>query len=174
MRVDCVTVCVNFADILAHSLPVNKSLFDRMIVVTDKNDTATRRLCEHHYVECVVTDDFYMGDQAFNKGRGINRGLEALRPPDWVLHIDADIVLPARTRRMLEDICALDPEFIRLRRLGEAQRQPDAGARGRDLRHPRRVPRRHARREAGRRGLSADRFLPVVERGAHGGPKLSR
>lgn len=112
MRIDCVTVCVNFADILAHSLAANKSLFDNMVVVTDSKDSATQRLCEHQFVTCVVTDDFYKDDHAFNKGRGINKGLEKLNPTDWVLHMDADIVLPSRSRQMLTSVCDLNDDCI--------------------------------------------------------------
>lgn len=112
MLIECVTVSVNFSDVLAHSLPLNKHHFDRMIVVTSPADTATRKLCDHHYVECVVTDAFYHNDQAFNKARGINAGLAKLAKTGWVAHIDADIVLPARTRRLWNETVALDPGCI--------------------------------------------------------------
>lgn len=112
MLIEAVTVCVNFADVLAHSLPLNKHHFDRLIVVTDHSDTATRRLCDHHYVERVATDDFYRGDQAFNKGRGINVGLAKLAKTGFVVHLDADIVLPSRTRRLLDGPVMLDPGSI--------------------------------------------------------------
>ena len=112
MLIECVTVCVNFSDVLAHSLVHNKALFDRIVVVTDPADTATRKLCDHHYVECVVTNAFYRADQAFNKGRGINAGLAKLAKTGWVLHLDADIVLPARARRLWDNVTALDPSCI--------------------------------------------------------------
>lgn len=112
MKFECVIICVNFADILAHTLPLNKHHFDRMVVVTDRKDEATRRLCDHHYVECLFTDEFYRDDQAFNKGRGINVGLAALDAQEWVVHMDADIVLPSRARMFWENICGLDPTCL--------------------------------------------------------------
>lgn len=112
MYIEAITVCVNFSDILAHSLVHNKHLFDRMVVVTDSADTATRKLCDYHYVECIITDEFYRNEQAFNKGRGINAGLAKLSMRDWVLHIDADIVLPARSRSLLEKVVRPEPDCI--------------------------------------------------------------
>src|ERR1044072_1156447 len=111
MKLEAVCVCVNFSDVLAFSLPLNKHHFDRMIVVSDHVDEETKNLCSHHHVELVATDDFYHSDAAFNKARGINRGLQRLAPTDWVLHMDSDIILPARTRELLEKI-DLDPAAI--------------------------------------------------------------
>ena len=96
-RLECVVICVNFSDVLAFTLPANKIHFDRMIVVSDLTDEATKNLCSHNHVELVQTDAFYAKDQAFNKANGINVGLQKLNPQAWVLHMDADIVLPPRT-----------------------------------------------------------------------------
>lgn len=112
MLIEAVSVCVNFSDVLCHSLPINKHHFDRIIIVTDPADTATRKLCDHHYVECVATDAFYHSDQAFNKGRGINVGLAMLAKTGFVVHMDADIVLPARARRLWDGPVALDAGCI--------------------------------------------------------------
>lgn len=109
---EAVVICVNFSDVLAHTIVHNASLFDRLLIVTDRSDAATRKLCDHHYVECVCTDEFYHSDQAFNKGRGINVGLDRLSKSDWVLHMDADIVLPARFRKLFDTVLDLDPACI--------------------------------------------------------------
>jgi hypothetical protein len=111
MKLECIVVCVNFSDVLAFTLPLNKVHFDRMVVVSDKSDTDTRDLCAHCHVELISTDSFYHSDAAFAKARGINAGLRRLAPTDWVVHMDADIVLPARTRELLEKI-DLDPHSI--------------------------------------------------------------
>jgi hypothetical protein len=89
-------------------LPLNKPLFDRFLVVTDTKDRRTRDLCEHHHVECLATDAFYEGDKAFDKGAGISEGLKRLSKRDWVVHLDADIALPPRSRSLLEKM-RLDP-----------------------------------------------------------------
>lgn len=111
MYLEALTICVNFSDVLAFTLPLNKSHFDRMIVVSDSVDEATKNLCSHHHVELVQTDAFYAADAAFAKARGINVGLSHLSRKGWVVHMDADIVLPPRTRELLEKI-RLDPTII--------------------------------------------------------------
>ena len=112
MILEAVTICVNFSDILAHTLPLNKRHFDRMVVVRDSQDIGTYNVCRHHHVECLTTDQFYTNEQAFNKGNGINHGLSALSLSDWVCHLDADIVLPPRFRDLLERVVQPDPECI--------------------------------------------------------------
>ena len=104
MKLEAVVVCVNYSDFLCHTLPYNKQLFDRMVVVTDLKDEKTKKLCEFHNVECVTTDEFYRNSATINKGRGINEGLKILSKSDWVLHLDADIYLPPLTRSILENI----------------------------------------------------------------------
>jgi hypothetical protein len=111
MRLEALTVCVNYADFLAWTLPLAKPHFDRLVVVTDTKDRQTRDLCEHHHVEVVATDAFYHSEKAFDKGAGISAGLQRLEGSAWIAHFDADIVLPPRTRELLE--CAqLDPAAI--------------------------------------------------------------
>ena len=111
MYLEGVIVSVGYDDFLAHTLVSNRSQFDRLIVVTSKSDTATKKLCEHLNVECLQTDIFYEDGAVFNKGKGINAGLDKLSRKGWVIHLDADIYLPPMTRNILERI-DLDPEFI--------------------------------------------------------------
>lgn len=110
MRLECVTTCVNYADFLACTLPLNRQAFDHLVVVTSPEDEETQRLCEFHYVECVVTDAFG-SDGCFRKGAAINAGLERLALDGWVAHVDADIALPPQTRPMLDSI-DLDPAML--------------------------------------------------------------
>jgi hypothetical protein len=111
MKIEAVTVCVQYADFLSWFLLANAKLFDRLIVVTDTKDRATADLCEHHHVECVKTDVFYDGGLAFNKGAGINAGLDRLDRDGWVLHLDSDIILPPRSRSLIESM-SLDQSMI--------------------------------------------------------------
>ena len=101
-RLEAVVVCVNYGDILAHTLPDNRILFDRLVVVTAPEDKETRRVCEYWHVECVQTDVLESRWGRFCKGAGINAGLEKLAKSDLVVHMDADIVLPPLTRKLIE------------------------------------------------------------------------
>lgn len=101
-RVEAVVVCLNYADFLNESLPMNLSHIDRIVVVTSHDDKDTKAVCHKWSVECLVTDAFTAKGEAFNKGAAINVGLGGLRQRGWVLHLDADIVLPNAFRNMLD------------------------------------------------------------------------
>lgn len=99
MKIECVQICVNYADYLAHTLPFNKYAFDRMVIVTSNKDKDTARVCEYYHIECIKTNLF---EQEFNKGKAINIGLNQLSRDGWLVHMDGDIILPPRTRYLLE------------------------------------------------------------------------
>lgn len=109
--VEAVTVCVNYADFLAETIPANRPHLDRWIIVTSPDDEATLNLCHNHNLEVVTTRDFSRNGDPFNKGRGIERGLGMLAHNDWLLHLDADIALPGDFRESLED-AYIDPQCI--------------------------------------------------------------
>jgi hypothetical protein len=111
MYLEAVTVCAGYADFLRETLPLNRPHFDRYLVVTSPDDEETLDLCHDHNTEVVTTADFYRGGDDFNKGRAVERGLAMLSHRDWLLHLDADIVLPADFRESLED-ADLDPACV--------------------------------------------------------------
>ena len=111
MILEAVIVCVNYADFLSHTLPLNKQHFDRIVVVTSPQDKETQKLCEYHHVQCVQTSVFYEDGAAFNKAKGINVGLSKLTKKGWVLHLDGDMVLPPQFRSTLQPI-DLDPTYV--------------------------------------------------------------
>jgi hypothetical protein len=104
MKIEAVIVCVNYSDFLAWTLPTNKNLFNKLVVVTSKEDVKTQKLCEFWHVQCVITDRMYEDGAAFNKGKAINDGLKALDSDGWVVHMDADIFLPPMFRVILEGL----------------------------------------------------------------------
>lgn len=73
-----------------------------MVVVTHPDDKKTQDLCTKFGVDCLKTTIFHEDGDKFNKGRAINLGLSHLRHNDWILHLDADIVLPHKFRNMLK------------------------------------------------------------------------
>ncbi len=110
MKIEAVTVSVGYSDFLAETIPANLSQLDRWTIVTDEQDKDTFKLCHKYSLPCLTTDDFYR-DGKFNKGRAIQRGLNAISCQDWCLHLDADIVLPPAFRKSLES-AHLDPSVI--------------------------------------------------------------
>lgn len=111
MRIEAVTVCVDYADFLREVIPHNRIHFDRWLIVTSPRDEATRELCRKHNLECLVTEDFYKNGNPFNKGAAVERGLTMCRHDGWMLHIDGDVVLPADFRESLDD-ADLDPTCL--------------------------------------------------------------
>ena len=101
-RVEAIVVCWNYSDFLAETLPWNVAHVDRLVVVTDHSDSATKAVCQKWSVECVVTDAFHEKGEDFNKGSAINVGIQSLRQMGWIVHLDADIVLPTQFRNMLD------------------------------------------------------------------------
>lgn len=108
-KLECVIVCRDYSDFLAYTLPHNKQLFDKLVVVTSKADKKTQRLCEFYHVQCQI--DPMLDLPGMYKGDAIELGLSRLSLDGWVLHIDADIWLPPQTRRLLERAC-LDKTMV--------------------------------------------------------------
>lgn len=111
MKLEAVLICVEYDDFLAHTLPLNKGHFDRLVIVTTPEDVNTRKLAEYHHVQCVTTDVFNVEAGEFRKGAAINVGLESLEMDGWVVHLDADIVLPPQFRTILQQT-DLNPSMI--------------------------------------------------------------
>jgi len=102
MKIEAVVVCVDYSDFLEYTIADNLQHLDRMVVVTHSRDNLTQRICNKYGVDCIKTEVFHDEGDKFNKGRAINLGLSHLRHDDWILIIDADILLPHRFRHMLE------------------------------------------------------------------------
>lgn len=106
MKLQAVTVSVNYSDFLVHTLEENKNIFDKWIIITDTTDHKTVTLCkeyEQYNVVCIQTDVFYTKG-IFNKFAAINEGLKLIDKDAWVLFLDSDIVLPTETYRVLDNL----------------------------------------------------------------------
>jgi hypothetical protein len=101
VKLEAISVCVDYSDFLGETARHNRHLFDRWVVVTSPDDKGTIEVCRKHALQCFPFDDLKMG-QPFNKGRAISWGLLQIPSDRWVLHLDADVVLPANARTMLE------------------------------------------------------------------------
>jgi hypothetical protein len=88
-----VQVCVDCADVLAHTLVKNRPLFDSFVVVTASHDIETQDICRANDVELVVTERFWSDGAFFNKAAGLNEGLRRA-VTDLVCSVDADTILP--------------------------------------------------------------------------------
>lgn len=101
MRIESVIICQNYSDFLSYSLPENIQHFDRVVVVTHPTDHKTKQVCDRYSVDYIETEIMHMDADKFNKGRAINLGLSHLRNDGWLVHLDADIVLPHTFRKLI-------------------------------------------------------------------------
>ena len=112
LRLEAVTTCVGFDDMLDVTLKYNHPHVDTMIVVTSHEDKATQLCARKHGVICVETGLFHKNGRGFNKGAGINAGFNYWQYHGWRLHLDCDIVLPDQFRRILFDHTVLDQRCL--------------------------------------------------------------
>ena len=109
--IEAFTVCVNYNDFLDIILPLNKKHFDKWLIVTTPEDIITKQICQKHNVQFVECNRMYENGDKFNKGKALNDVLHYLTKQDWLLHIDADIILPGNFRETIDNL-DLDPEFL--------------------------------------------------------------
>jgi predicted GH43/DUF377 family glycosyl hydrolase/GTP:adenosylcobinamide-phosphate guanylyltransferase len=95
-KLDVIIVSVNYNDLLIVSLSHNVKIFENITVVTSPDDLLCQKICQKFGVNCVVTNVMYEGGAPFNKGKAINEGIKSLDNPDFILLIDADIVLESK------------------------------------------------------------------------------
>lgn len=111
-RIEAVTTCVGFDDILDVTLGQNHGHFDNYIVVTSSDDKKTQAVCKKHSATCVQSDLFKKNGRNFNKGAAINAGFNLFQYAGWRIHLDSDILLPDSFRRMILNHTYLDDKFI--------------------------------------------------------------
>lgn len=103
MRIEAVTVCVDYSHYLAKVVS-NKHKLDRWIIVTHESDTDTINLCLANEIEFVCSKKIFKNAK-FAKGKAINEGLRLLDKKDWILHLDADQLLPSNFREVASREC---------------------------------------------------------------------
>lgn len=92
-KLDVVIVSVNYNDFLILSLENNVKIFDHITVVTSSHDFMCKRICDKFGVNCIMTDVMYEDGAVFNKGKAINKGISSISDPDFILLLDADIIV---------------------------------------------------------------------------------
>lgn len=103
MKIEAVTVCVDYSHYLKQVIS-NKNKLDRWVIVTHESDLDTIQLCKKENIEFVLSKKIFKNAK-FAKGTAINEGLVVLEKNDWILHIDADQLLPENFREVLTHEC---------------------------------------------------------------------
>lgn len=100
---ECIMVCVNYADFLEHTLPINKNKFDSINIVTVEEDYNTINVANRFDVNVIVTERLYENGAKFNKAKALNDGINRLKK-DWVLITDADMVIETDFNNRLDQL----------------------------------------------------------------------
>lgn len=111
MHLSALTTSFGYGDFLRETARRNRGLFDSWLVATSPDDLETREVCRQLCLDTLLTQDHRQGQEPFNKGRAVQRGLELLRHDGMLLHVDADVILPPTFRQALES-AHLDPECL--------------------------------------------------------------
>jgi len=104
MKAKAVTVCVDYWDFLAITLPINRSMFESVTLVTASHDKETQRLAEEYGAGLVVTDLFYDREAVFNKWKALEYALDVVGRDGWICLLDADIVLPTEFQYLSPEV----------------------------------------------------------------------
>lgn len=92
MKINALTVCVDYSDFLHRSISRWCQGLESLLVVTSPADKATQDLCEMLDIPTHVTDAFYRDGASFNKGRAMEEARLTMPWEDWILFFDADIL----------------------------------------------------------------------------------
>lgn len=112
--IEAVVVSVGYSDFLSVTLPYTLAAFDSVTVVTSQTDRETARLCDHYnvrYVKSWVHEGHKHSRTKFDKARLINHGLAHMGCDDWLVHLDADIVVPRAFKHWVSEY-HMNPDCI--------------------------------------------------------------
>jgi hypothetical protein len=89
-----ITVCVGYDDYLAITIKTNINILSELCVITSPEDKDTQNLARSYGASVFITDAFTRYGAKFNKGLAMEEGLDFFGRKDWMLILDADIILP--------------------------------------------------------------------------------
>ncbi len=112
MALQILSVCVGYDDFLEITLPTWRAWSDYITIVTTRADKATQFTSMEPGVSSFISDAFHRGGATFDKGGALGEAIQVvtadLTPDDWLLILDADIVLPQYSL----DLSKLDKTMI--------------------------------------------------------------
>lgn len=103
-KIEAIIVCKNYSDYLSLTLPKNRSYFDEIYVVSDKNDLNTKKICEIYDARFIEYNQFNKNGAIFNKGGAIQEAINNLKYKDWVVFLDCDIIIKEPFKDKLTDV----------------------------------------------------------------------
>lgn len=105
-KIDVILVSVDYNQYLEKVLYHNTKIFKSITVVTHVNDIECIQICNHYNVNYIISDDIYQNG-TINKSIGLNKAISSLVDADWILIIDADIIINKEI-----DLKSLNKEYL--------------------------------------------------------------
>jgi len=111
-----VGVCVSYQyfDTLRYMLPINSIHFDKLYIITQKDDTETIEFCKIFSNVDILYYSFKSQGKAFDKFGALNMGQQMMYeqyPDAWYMNLDSDILLPNNLIDLLQQK-TLNPECV--------------------------------------------------------------
>lgn len=109
-NVQVIVICVNYSDFLSITYKENIKFFERenYHIITTKEDKETIDLCEELKINYTCYNYFYKNSSYFNKSGAVYNMQKILHekyPDDWILLLDADIILPSNFEEIYNKNC---------------------------------------------------------------------
>lgn len=93
-KLRAIMVCVNYADLLEHTLPYNRHHFSDVMIVTTPADKETIKIALRNKCLLTLTESFYDNGADFNKWKAVEEGLDNFGRVGWLCNMDADVLWP--------------------------------------------------------------------------------
>lgn len=92
-KLDVIIGSVNYNDYLILTLERNTKIFENITVFTTPDDTTCHQICEKFDVKYVKTNVMFESGAKFNKGRLMEFAINMLDNPEFILLLDADMII---------------------------------------------------------------------------------
>ena len=121
-NIQVIVVCLNYSDFLKITYEKNIRFFNPInyhVVIDEINDFETLKLCKELGITYHQFNDFNLNGSKFNKSGAINmvqQKLHELFPEDWILLLDADIILPDNFEILFNKRCVNKDALYSLKR----------------------------------------------------------
>jgi len=89
-----IMMCVEYGDLLAITLPINRHHFDELLIVTTPGDEETQEVALKHDCGVFQTTSFFDDGATLNKFKAMEFGLDMLGREGWLCLMDADTIWP--------------------------------------------------------------------------------
>lgn len=89
-----ILVCVDYADLLAVTLPYNRHHFGEVLVVVANGGSQDAYVARRNDCQVFVTEAFYLDGASFNKWRALEAALDYWGRHGWLCIMDADVLWP--------------------------------------------------------------------------------